>query len=452
MLQENLWGKNVTEKTLNRLLSDSNFIELDISLKKYNVFRALKVQDYEIRHSKFLGHLLNPSETHGLGSEFLTNFLLCLSNSTGKALDISQLDLDLAEIKMEWSVGKNGNFEAMTSDTVGSDKNKRLDILIRVPQRYVENAYYNVAIEMKWRAKQHKGQLVAYTKQLTGAGIKPNISALLTVDGDDPEQEAQTSWQGVTYQDVVVPALRNTLHKQLDSTSQKVIYTIEDWLDILIDETSEESSRQSAAEAHCDKLLGYKSVLEANSAFLSVKYQPAYEKLKRYIEEDEDTRGKVLKSFKKTIKEQNFVAAYSNRTYLRFYPSQSYPFPQNIGGFPSQTEGLSYPLIWEILVWEAGDKMKLRLVLTLAKLDERFTVDQRQKIAEKIRQEFPKPKWDRTEGAITNNWTRIIRSKWELSEKTEADVMKRINAFIDRSKDVSGKLKDLLDGSFTAPD
>lgn len=425
--------------TLNRLLSDPDFIELDISLKKYNVFRSLKIQEYEIRHSKFLGHLLNPNETHGLGAEFLTNFLLCLSNSTGKDLDISELDLDLTEVTMEWSSSKKGGSETNVSD----DKNKRLDLLLRIPQRYERQSYFDIAVEMKWRAKQHKGQLVAYTKQLDGDGIAPKISILLTANGEEPESESQETWQGVTYQDVVVPALKNTLQKQIDSTSPKVINTLEDWLDILDDETSEESSQKSAVDVHCDKLLGYKEVLQTNSAFLSVKYPSAFEKLKSHIKEHEDTRGRVLKYFEK-ICEGNFVSAYSNRTYLRFYPSKVYPFAQDIGGFPSAREGFAYPLIWEILVWEADKKIKLRLVLTLAKLDEKFTTEQRKDIADKVRLKFGSPKWGYTNGIITDNWTRIIRSEWEVVENSVDEITVRVDSLIKEAKATSDELERVL--------
>ncbi len=426
----------MTELTLNRLLSDPHFIDLDISLKKYNVFRSLRIQDYEIRHSKFLGHLLNPNETHGLGAEFLTNFLLCLSNSTGKELNISELDLDLTEIGMEWSSSKG------VKNTTESGNNKRLDILIRVPMRYVKDSYYEVAVEMKWRAKQHKGQLVAYTKQLNESGIKPKVSVLLTVGGEDPEQDA-VSWQSATYQDVVVPALKNTLHKQSDSTSQKVINTLQDWLDILVEASSQESSQKSAAEVHCEKLLEYKDVLQANARFLTIKYPAAYEKLRSYIEESEDVRGKALKFFKEEIG-KNFVTAYSNRTYLRFYPSSAYPFATDIGGFPSAEEGISYPLLWELLVWETDNKIKTRLILTLAKLEEGFSMEERAEIVRVARDEFHKPLWDFTNTTITDNFTRIIRSKWETSNAVQSDVNDKISRLVARAESISTRLEALL--------
>lgn len=444
----------MTDPTLNRLLSDPSFIELDISLKRYNVFRSLKIQDYEIRHSKFLGHLLNPNETHGLGAEFLTNFLLCLSNSTGKDIDISELDLDLTEVKMEWSnpnkVKQKKNRTGVGGSDEGIGKNKRLDILIRVPLRYIKQSYYDIAVEMKWRAKQHKGQLSAYTIQLGNSGIKPSASILLTINGEEPEEESRKDWQGVTYQDVVVPALRNTLQKGADSTSQKVINTLEDWLEILVDETDDGSIEKAGADAHCEKLLAYKAVLEKSAGFLSVKYPAAYEKLKTYIEEDGDTRGKILKYFKDDISKK-FVTAYSNRTYLRFYPSKIYPFAQNIGGFPSNEKEKSYPLIWELLVWEVDNEIELRLLLTLAKLDEEFTTGDREDIAARIRGEFcrngqrlGKAEWSFTNTTITDNFTRIIRSDWESSKNTVGAVRERIDGLVERAAKVSEKLESLL--------
>lgn len=44
-------------------------------LGKFNPFRILKIEDYEIRHSNVIAWLLDPKESHGLGTEILSKFI-----------------------------------------------------------------------------------------------------------------------------------------------------------------------------------------------------------------------------------------------------------------------------------------------------------------------------------------------------------------------------------------
>ena len=50
-------------------------------LRDFNVFRALRIDQFEVRHSNMLGWLLDPHETHGFGSAFLEKFLPVLLNA-----------------------------------------------------------------------------------------------------------------------------------------------------------------------------------------------------------------------------------------------------------------------------------------------------------------------------------------------------------------------------------
>src|SRR5437870_488826 len=41
----------------------------------FNIFRALRLETHEIRHSNFLGWLLDPQESHDQGEVFLRTFI-----------------------------------------------------------------------------------------------------------------------------------------------------------------------------------------------------------------------------------------------------------------------------------------------------------------------------------------------------------------------------------------
>ena len=62
---------NSVKKQYNNLLNDIEFDELDLGLKKPNIFQILSITRAEIRHSNFLAWLLDPNESHKLGGLFL---------------------------------------------------------------------------------------------------------------------------------------------------------------------------------------------------------------------------------------------------------------------------------------------------------------------------------------------------------------------------------------------
>ena len=59
--------EKVAMENLDRFLADNTELEeLSAKLSEFNVFRALKIEHLEIRHSNVLAWLLDPGESHGL--------------------------------------------------------------------------------------------------------------------------------------------------------------------------------------------------------------------------------------------------------------------------------------------------------------------------------------------------------------------------------------------------
>lgn len=428
------------EPTLNQLLSDPHFIDLDILLNKFNVFRSIKAENMEIRHSKFFAYLLSPYETHGLGTEFISNFLLCLNNRVGDSLDITQFDLDLTEVITEWSTTK-----AIINEEDEEKSNGRLDILVRIPLRYKRDSYFDLAIELKWKSKQHKGQLKKYSDQLIGKLKSENQELIfLTLDGEEPESEAN-QWKSITYLDVVIPALKNTLKKKRETSSPKVTGVLEDWLDILETASSQELDRKGDVERNCEQLLNYGEVLKANSDFLRLKHASSYDTLTKFIEESKDIKGRVLEYFKSNVQNRKFTLAYSNRAYLRFYPALPYPFSRYVGGFASLDDDGTYPLIWEINVKESEGKLKTRLFLVLAELCDEFNLEDRRQIANSVRDTVSKnEEWSFTNTEITNYFTRLIRSKWVEVSNDYDSINSQVDKWIVMAADFSSLIEEKI--------
>lgn len=62
-------------ENLKRLFEDKNFKDLNDEINKFNPFKILKLENYEIRHSNFLAWLLNTNGSHGLKNLFFTEIL-----------------------------------------------------------------------------------------------------------------------------------------------------------------------------------------------------------------------------------------------------------------------------------------------------------------------------------------------------------------------------------------
>lgn len=194
------------------LLVDKSFLALDRQLNAFNIFDVLNLREYEIRHTRFLAHMLDPCGTHGLGSAFLRNFLLQVSaqlasGQRGGPLDhIHKLDLDLARVTAEISLATGMHDAEAAADGPAPASGKpaassgRLDILLQIPRR--GGADIAIAIENKINAKESNGQLKRY-RDWVGKRFDDAVLLYLTV----ADEEVDAAWNNVTYSNVVYPAL-----------------------------------------------------------------------------------------------------------------------------------------------------------------------------------------------------------------------------------------------------
>lgn len=88
---------------ISQLLADEDFESIELELNNPNIFQILSLERREIRHSNFLAYLLDPCETHGLGSRFLRRFIRSLDASGGQSFDADLFSLDSeVEVRREW--------------------------------------------------------------------------------------------------------------------------------------------------------------------------------------------------------------------------------------------------------------------------------------------------------------------------------------------------------------
>lgn len=165
---------------LERFIVDNNdLLQLEELVGRFNIFDALGITHAEIRHSNFLGWLLDPAESHGQGPLFLNAILMDLFKQAGTDAPLSPIELDGAElrgvdIRREWH---------------------NIDLLIQCDEpRFV------IAVENKIDAGEHGDQLSRYRKTIEQYFPGwPTLRVFLTPDGDDPSDK---SWCVYSYTDV----------------------------------------------------------------------------------------------------------------------------------------------------------------------------------------------------------------------------------------------------------
>ncbi len=96
-------------KRLNKfLVGNAELEELSAILSVFNIFRVLKIEKTEIRHSNVLAWLLDPQENHGLGDVFLRRFLSTMLMEVSDIVtdptpaDIELMPLADIEVLREW--------------------------------------------------------------------------------------------------------------------------------------------------------------------------------------------------------------------------------------------------------------------------------------------------------------------------------------------------------------
>jgi hypothetical protein len=164
------------------VVENDDLLELEAHVGKFNIFDALRIERVEIRHSNFLAWLLDPAESHGQGSLFLKAILMDLFKSArenGFPCPVSPIELDGeelrgVEIRREW---------------------RNIDLLIHCNQ-----PSFVIAIENKIKSSEHGDQLERYQTTVRAEfGSAPSMYVFLTVEGDDPSEDAKEDWVPYSY-------------------------------------------------------------------------------------------------------------------------------------------------------------------------------------------------------------------------------------------------------------
>lgn len=289
------------------------FLELDRLLKGFNIFNATDMKRREIKHTKFLAHLLNPNESHGLGVRFLENFLVYLSEEGSVSIDLLSLDLINAEIYSEKALEFKGT------------KGKAIDLLLLIPN-LLSDHHTLIAIEAKVESKGSNDQLNEYRGLIEKEdGIFKDFKKFtkhyyyLTVNNNE-ELEAD-NWNPVSFGDVVVPAVNVILRSYGDTISDYLLAILNDYKEVMEESSSVIDAIDDIAESielsvrEKIKNLDSNANFRSRERFLQNKYFAAIDFLKKY---DSDPRVKTESKFEEIVSSTTLKHETSSRTYLRF--------------------------------------------------------------------------------------------------------------------------------------
>ncbi len=195
---------------LSKLITDDDFERMRLELNAPNIFSALAVQRKEIRHSNFIGYLLDPNETHQLNDLVLRRVLRDIfnesKNNSRSIFDADDIDYSNVEIRREW---------------------RNIDILIILKEDVV-------VIENKVDSVDHLKQLSRYKETADKSFPKKTIHYVyLTPDGDNPQDEvSRENYINYSYEKIS-KIIESILSLYRNSISEKIYFYLSDYLSVL---------------------------------------------------------------------------------------------------------------------------------------------------------------------------------------------------------------------------
>ncbi len=196
-------------RALEAFAADADLLHLESLLKRFNLFEAVGVVRHELRHSDFLAFLLDPGQSHGLGTAFLVELLqsvrLATQDDSGRRLfDVNGLDLSRAYVLREWH-----HIDILVVDDIN-----RLAVII----------------ENKIGTGEHSDQLARYHRTISShyPGYF-TVPLYLTPDGEEPTSD---DYFALSYS-FVCKVIEEMTENSRASLSNEIVMVLEHYAQII---------------------------------------------------------------------------------------------------------------------------------------------------------------------------------------------------------------------------
>lgn len=301
------------------LARNQEFLRLHRELNKFNIFHATGMRNQEIKHTQFLGYLLDPNESHGFRDEFLTRFIQSIPKPESKAVgSINILDYNLT-------------YSKITKEKRFKDTKKILDLLIEIPSLAEPEKTYVIAIENKIKATEGDNQLETYRNTIKSNFQEDKLKSepillYLTINNEEPSDDY---WIPIQYFETVIKAIKILIEDLEDTLSDYMIFILKDYIEFINKEGEYESDNTLEKILQDMSSVTIENAKEISKAMpksiehqrLEIRYQKA---LKYIVNYDTDPRKLLLDHFKSqfsssdSLNAQGFTLESSNRNWMRF--------------------------------------------------------------------------------------------------------------------------------------
>jgi len=277
-------------------------------LADFNLFRVLRFDHAEIRHSNMLSWLLQPGESHGLKDAFLRRWLRRVQeDAVGTKVDWVNLDalsIRSVQVHREWSA--DGGF---------------LDLLVRI-QTSGEDEWI-VAIENKVWSPESRGQLQGYREAVERAF--PRAGKLYLFLSRREQAPADEAWLRANYGQMR-DELGALLNEHAHSIRPEPAVLIRHYLEILKETSmSKDLIAELARKLYQDHQLALDAILEHRPDYLG----ELTTRLEMELQRDATALG--------------LRPMLCEKGYVRFLPPQ-WVTPENLAGRAWGDSGSAYVL------------------------------------------------------------------------------------------------------------
>ena len=220
---------------LKALITSAEFRKLNAYINKFNIFKVLSLENYEIRHSNFLAWLLDPKESHGLGDIFLKLFLEEIVEED-RFKEIHLGNLSEPTVEREFSI-----------ENKKAKKKHLIDIMI---EYQVRNKNYVILIENKRQCGENNNQLDdtrdwIENDEATANGqnirerFKDAEKSYLLLTPTPWDKDDTKGWENLTY-DKINDLLDVILKCRRDSMAPYIKHVIQDYKNIIEGESPDD--------------------------------------------------------------------------------------------------------------------------------------------------------------------------------------------------------------------